>query len=285
MEDLFNTIRVRDRARPMELLFESAILKSLYLDKDPLITENIFPRLEIKLADRSFQDKFLKLYKANLLRERASHVEMANRCEAARSDPRFYTAQIPSVDRALSIESFQEYQEFLQDPNEGHPGIIELMSQEVQRRSGGHQGDRYVRHTYHLYEIARVLYEHYISRTSLFQRFDHPMSVKLVEAYKEININLAASDTQFSKYNLLSLTDTFRIANEKEFQIIVDDRLGLNFGINVPRLLLKTIEQTIAQGLIKNIAFHIESILEFTPSFEDLEYGALFSFDALQLPE
>ena len=47
------------------------------------------------------------------------------------------------------------------------------------------------------------------------------------------------------------------IANSKEFQSIVDERIGLNVGIAVPRPVLAAIEQEITQGMVTNIAFHI----------------------------
>lgn len=284
MEGVFRKLRARDRARSEEEECDSTILKSLYVNKDPLVIDHLFPRLQSKLLDPSFQAEFLRHYKASLTRKRDGCVEMAKRCEAADSDSKFYTVQLPALDRALAVSSFSEYQAFLQDPHEGHPGIIELMTKDVERH-GDHESDRYVGQTYHLYEVSRILYEHYVSRVTLFERFDHPMSVRLIDLYRQIQIDLEASDTQFSKYRLLSMGSAARITNTKESQAIVDERIGLHFGIHVPRYLLMAIEQVIADKLVARIAFHIESIMDATPAFEDLEYGALFSFDALQLPD
>lgn len=285
MDEVFKALRTRDLARSEDKKLEGNILKSLYLEKDPLIVDRLLPRLESKLSNPHFQDRFLRHRKTSLMRERDDCVEKAKRCEAAGSDPRYYTLRVPAFDRALAIASFRAYHAFLQDPHEGHPGIMELMIGEVQRRHGGDEGNRYVRQTYHLYETARILYDQYVSQASLFERFDHPASATLVELYRKIEIDLEDSDTQFSKYHLLSMGETLRIANNKESQNVVDKRIGLHFGIIVPRQLLMAIEQAMVQELVTKIAFYVESIQETAPAFEDLEYGTLFSFDALQLPE
>lgn len=285
MEEHFRNMRMLDHARSEDQEQKGEIFRSLYFDKDPLIVERLFPSLQAKLSDLTFQDEFLRKNKVELMRKRENHLVDAERCKLAGGDSRFYTAQLPPIDRELAIESFSDYQKFLQDPDEGHLGIIELMSEEFQRRHDDEESNQYVCQTYQLYRVTRVLYDHYVSSVSLFERFDHPATQKLVDLYKMIKIDLETIDTQFSKYGLLSMGADMHIANSKEFQSIVDERIGLNFGIAVPRPVLAAIEQAITQGMVTNIAFHIECIVDQPPAFEDLEYGALFGFDALQLPE
>lgn len=82
----------------------------------------------------------------------------------------------------------------------------------------------------------------------------------------------------------MSLGPEFTIFNSKESQTIVDGRIGLKFWIDVPRELLAAIEDALARKWVPSIAFNIGLITEAAPAFEAVEYGSVFSFQALQLP-
>jgi hypothetical protein len=108
---------------------------------------------------------------------------------------------------------------------------------------------------------------------------------QLKAIYKKLDIDLPAVDKQFAKYDLLSLVSGLRIINGKESQSIIDNRVGLHYLLDVPRELLAALEDAIGLGLVEDIAFHIDGITDRSMAFEALEFGALFSFQTLRLPE
>ncbi len=47
---------------------------------------------------------------------------------------------------------------------------------------------------------------------------------------------------------------------------------------------MASIESATRFGLVKQLSFRVEAVRELAIAFEALEYGALFSFDAMALP-
>lgn len=284
MDEIFKEIRARGFVRSHEQAVDQGnILKSLYLKRDPLIVRDLFSALRPRLLEPRFQDEFLRHYKSMLNSEREHHAEMALRSEASGSDSRFYTLRLPRLDRQLAISTFDEYREFLRDPGEGHPGLKEILTQNVDNYDAN--GALYVEDTYLLYEVAGVLYGHYSSIVSMLERFDQLASAELVDIYRRIDVDLKGSDEQFLKYHLLTLQASMRIENDKNSRSLIDERIGKHFFVDVPRRAMIILEHLLANNLVGSMAFHINSIMDLAPAFEDLEYGALFSFDALRLPD
>jgi hypothetical protein len=275
MDEIFKEVRARDFKRSHEQAVEQGnILRFLYLNRDSLIVGDLFPALRSRLLESRFQDEFLRYYKSALSREREYHAEMALRSEALGSDSRFYTLQIPRLDRQLTIATFDEYLDFLRDPMEGHPGLKEILIQNVQNDDAS--GALYVDETYALYVVASVLYGHYSSRVSMFERFDQLASAKLIDIYQRIDVDLKGTDEQFLKYQLLTLQASMRIANDNYSRSLIDERIGKHFFVDVPRKALTVLEHLIDKKVVGSMAFRIGSINDFAPALEGLEYGALF---------
>lgn len=285
MDVLFASIRDADAARTGDALLEGNIFKALFLKHAPLVTQRVFPTLQRKLTDGAFQRDFLARFRKAIEAQRDQLLTEARKCEASGRDARFYTLQLPPLERQLAIDSLDAYLAFLGDPAEGHAGIVKILVDDYAYLHGGANGTEYVSRHYPLYRIGSFLYEQYLVKLSVFQRFDAPCSVKLKQLYQRLGIDLAAADIQFDKYRLLSLNDDIAIVNGKDNRALVDGRLGLNFCIDVPGELLAALETAIASRWIDDIAFDIVQIAEHTPAFEAVEYGNLFSFDALQLPK
>lgn len=286
MDDLFAKVRASDVARSADdRLMEGGIFKTMFLRQSSLILEEIFPALQEKLSCPEFQDAFLAQHRKEIKIQREQLCSDAERLEAAGRDARFYTCQLPTLDRQLAIDSLDDYFQFLKTPAEGHGGIIELLIQDYAILHGDNDGTEYVKVNYPIYRIGSFLYERYLSKVSVFERFEKPYSEKLISLYRErLGVDLATVDQQFRKYDLLSLGPEFTIFNSKESQTIVDGRIGLKFWIDVPRELLAAIEDALARKWVPSIAFNIGLITEAAPAFEAVEYGSVFSFQALQLP-
>ena len=286
LDDLFAKLRDEDAARSgTARLDEGEIFKALFLTHHPLVINEIFPTLRDMLCSQEFQEKFLAQFRKVTRLKLAQLNTDAQKCEAAGHDTRFYTTQIEGLERQLLIDSLESYQDFLCSPSEGHNGIIEILAHDYAIQHAGSDGSVYLKEHYPLYQIGSLLYECYLAKVLIFERFDRPYAQNLISLYREkLDIELASVDPQFDKYGLLSAGVGFSILNNKESQIVVDRRIGLNFWIDVPSELLAAIKDAIAKCWVMNIAFEIGLITETVPAFEAVEYGSLFSFQALQLP-
>jgi len=285
VDAIFGSIREKDKKRSDAERLDWAIFQVLFLKRRPLIVDELLPILKSRLASQQFQEDFLTQHQKKIAGAKERLLLDEKKCRAAGSNPRFYTYQLPCLERQLAITSMDDYLNFLRDPAEGNSGIVELLAADYAYLNDGQNGAAYVEENYHLYRIGSFLYERYVSKASLFERFERTSAQTLRNIYKELDIDLEAVDQQFVKYGLLSLSDNFHIANSKESQTIVDDRVGRHYWIGVPGDLLAAIEETIARQWVKDIAFNIEHISETVPALEAREYGSLFSFEALQLPE
>lgn len=285
VDAIFGKIREEDRKRSVEeLQLDGAIFKVLFLKRNPLIVNDLLPILKSRLASQEFQADFLRQYQKKITKEKEILLLDEKKCRAAGSDPRFYTYQLPALERQLALTSLDDYLGFLRDPAESHYGIVESLVTDYAHLNSGQNGTMYVEENFYLYQIGSFLYEQYLPKASLFERFENSNAQILRNIYKKLDIDLEAVDQQFAKYGLLSVNDNVQIFNSKESQSIVDDRVRLHYWIAVPSDLLAAIKETIARQWVKDIAFNVEHISETVLALEAREYGSLFSFEALQLP-
>lgn len=285
MDAIFGRIREEDEKRSDVERLDGEIFKLLFLKRSQLIVDELLPNLKSRLNSQQFQEDFLIQHQKEVAGARESLLLDAKKCSAAGSDPRFYTYQLPALERQLAITSLDDYLDFLRDPAECHVGVVELLVGDYAYLNDGEDGAMYVGENYHLYRIGSFLYERYVSKVSLFERFERISAQTLRSIYQGLDIDLEAVDQQFAKYGLLSVSDNFHIANSKESQTIVDGRVGFHYWIDVPPDLLAAIEEAITRKWVKDIAFNVGHITETALAFEALEYGSLFNFEALQLPE
>lgn len=262
------------------------ILGRLFLTRHPVVVDEIFPALQAGLKSASFERDFLAAFKKPLIDEKLDLQAKVAQRQATGEDPRFFSAKLPLIERQLAFGTLEDYLQFQRECAAGPDGLIELLSSEYEFLNDGADGQSYIAEHYQLYLIGNVLYKRYEEKVTLFERFERPFVPRLKEIYERgLNIDLVAVDRQFAKYDLLSLTRDFRIVNTKEAPYIVDDRIGLRFAVDVPRELHTAIEDAISDGWVQEVAFHVTGITDLAIALEDLEFGALFSFDALRLPE
>lgn len=254
------------------------------LKKNPLIVDEIFPRLEDLLTSQDFKREFLDKFRRNAALNRNRLRAKTRNCELSGVDPRFYTVQLPLEERRMSIDSMESYFAYLNDPSVGHEGIIDILLSRYEYVNGDNDGDNYVRGNYPLYYIGSFLYDEFIQRENLFSKFDNATASELASLYSDHGIDLSFVDRQFDKYKLLSLNNNITINNYHDSQTLVDDRINRYLWIDVPRELLSAFEGTIKDGLINDISFSITGITEFVPALEELEIGSVFDFEALKLP-
>lgn len=284
MESWFAKIRNEDEARSNDDHPDYGIFSLLFLRRSPLITENVFPFLQTRRSCPEFQETFLKAFRKELKLEREILCADARNCEAAGGNPRFYSGQIACVDRRLAINSMDAYLNFLSDPSEGNPGIVEILVRQFYHLNGKEDSEQYVEKYYPLYQMGSFLYDQYVKKLSIFRIFDESVASELNTLYQKNGIELDAVDVQFCKYKLLSFNDNFSILNSQESQTLTDARIDKYLWLDVPRELLAAIECAIERRWITDISFGIRCITPFVPAFEALEYGKVFNFQALELP-
>lgn len=137
---------------------------------------------------------------------------------------------------------------------------------------------------YRLYQIGKSLYKDYCFRRSQIENFSPVTREALRAYYSQQGIDLARDDKQFAKYGLLSATSDFTIRNDKDQPTLFDTRFDQHLWIDVPNDLLAAIEDLRSRGLAGAVAFNVTRIDNELPLMEAAQFGATFSFAALELP-
>ncbi|ENV10530.1 hypothetical protein F966_00294 [Acinetobacter higginsii] len=108
---------------------------------------------------------------------------------------------------------------------------------------------------------------------------------EIISKYKEIGIDIEKEDNEFFKYKLNSLNKSISIFCDKDNQRLIDSRLDVNFGINIPRFLLEALEQLYKDDIINKLAFRVDSIQKYFLTLDEFDYGAFLKGDIKDLPE
>ncbi len=264
------------------VLEEGRTLMRLFLKRVPIIVEELFPLLAIKFSSAGFASEWIRIYQLKVTREKNGILNDVEQCRRNNADDRFFTAQLPRIARREKISSVEDFRNFLYEP--GIDGTLEILSNEYRYLNSDEDGG-YISTYYFQLELAELLYDRYVEAVSLLERFERKILPILKADYSEIGIALAETDQQFAKYGLITLDENFRISNTKERQSIVDCRIEKHYTLDVPGQLLAAIELARNQALLGRLSFNVDGISSRSIALEGVEYGAIFDFDALKLPD
>lgn len=142
----------------------------------------------------------------------------------------------------------------------------------------------YITSNHKHYYIGSLLFDVYMTKLDLSDLINMRWAKEVEKKYKHIDIDLNKTDTQFNKYNLLSLNANITIYNDKDSQTLQDGRLGDYFWIPVPRKLLFSLQELINLGMVSDISFRIDNITKCIPFLEDMEQGTSLKLNVTDLP-
>lgn len=282
MNDVFNKIN--------ELRLEKSKLCMLgqfcraFLERDPVITEKLFPYIKKLINNNDLESKIMDLYTKSYENEKQQIIEKIQDRSAHPGTIAFYAPQLDSVNKRLEIKTFDSLLAYVEGELAEYPGILEVLANSYKNIHGSEDFD-YISTNYKYYYIGSMLYDSFMSIKGRTEVLEQKCASIVYDEYKNISVDLIKVDNQFSKYKLLSKNEHIRIHNDKDSQAIVDSRIGKYFWIDIPRKLLLSIEDLINKGLVDNISFRIDYISEFIPVMEEMEFGSKLKLDVSGLPE
>jgi hypothetical protein len=255
-----------------------------FLEKAPVITEELFPYIESSVDCQKFQSKIMRLYTENHENERQQILhEMKDRASHPDVIP-FYAPQLDEVNRKLEVKTFLGLLDSIENRLNKYSGLLEIFNNSYKNIHGSEDSD-YIRDNYKYYYIGSLLYGSFESARSRTDVLNFKYSSVVFDEYQRIGLDLSKVDNQFLKYNLISLNDNISINNDKDSQTILDSRINKYFWINIPRKLLFSIEELIEKKLISEISFRIDYVSESILVMEEMEFGSTLKLEISTLPE
>ncbi|MBV7549870.1 hypothetical protein KW849_26670 [Pseudomonas sp. PDM26] len=195
-----------------------------------------------------------------------------------------YSLTLQQLQPKLTITEFEGMVSFYAAELVRYPGSVDIYGN-VYANINGVSGADFVERTYPWYWIGHILYARRRSELKRIEFLEQVVSKQVVQEYAMIDIDLTATDPQFSKYRILSLSPHHQIQNDKDSQTIVDERLQKHFWLNVPRRLLFALEDLREKGYYTKIAFNIKAVTDFVLMMEEMERGAKLKINVADMPD
>lgn len=254
-----------------------------FLERDVVMTGELFPCLDSLIKNESFQRRILTLFTNKNNSEKCRLLEKIEECKSSMRSSDFYDLQLPSIEEKLKVNSFSLLLAHFASTSKSNQGMIEMLQKDY-TSIHGFEDNSYIDENYTLYCLGNILYDDFLymkGRTELLEQIG---SLHVYEEYKSIDIELDNVDPQFLKYKLLSKNEYITINNDKDSQTITDSRIGKFFWINIPQKLLSSIQELIDSNCIKNISFRIDGVSESLPAMEEMAFGEKLKINVSELP-
>lgn len=129
-----------------------------------------------------------------------------------------------------------------------------------------------------------IEYDSYFSKFSRENTLNNHCFDNIVSIYQEKGINILLEDSEFRKYKINSVSENIKIICNQANRYLVDERLDINFCINIPRFLLETLSNFYDHGLIHNLSFRIDGLRKSFLIFDSFDHGAKLNNDIETLP-
>jgi hypothetical protein len=255
-----------------------------FLEKDPIITQKIIPHIEKSVGCQVFYSKVMRIYTENNENEKKRILREIEERSSNPSTIAFYAPQLDLVDKKLTIRTYQDLLEHIENNINEFPGTLEILNNSF-RYIHGNDDHEYIRSNYANYYIGSILYSKYEALRRRMEVLDLKYSSVVINEYSKIGIDIKDEDLQFLKYNLLKLNSNITINNDKDSQTIKDSRIDKYFWIGVPRRLLSTIEDLISNKFISDMSFRIDYVSDTIPIMEEMEFGSPMKLRVSTLPE
>ena len=137
-------------------------------------------------------------------------------------------------------------------------------------------------------KLAEILYRDFAKKQT--DRFSVPNNNSLERIYQENNIDLKSTDTQYDKYQLLTIDENFNISISNIVKVY-DKRIQVNLLINeIDIEFLNILNDLYQKKLIGTLALRPEytivskDLKDLSFNLEEIERGKIFSFDNLNIP-
>ncbi|EUB72787.1 hypothetical protein PMI27_004709 [Pseudomonas sp. GM41(2012)] len=213
------------------------LITDCFLDNDATLFENAIPWLQEAVQEAAFMDSILRLERNRLEGE----------LERLHIDPTYNRREIEFKKRELDDVCFESLQERALRSYDDFCSTLVAAKDFAARQC---------KNNFFLTKLLRIVYEAHCAEQREERRYMRvpQKSTQLYQYYKAAEVDLLETDTQYSKYNLYSVTlDTkllIGIPNR-----ILDPQRPLQLLIeNTPEHVLRLFERLRNEGLIKDLA-------------------------------
>lgn len=255
-----------------------------FLEKDPIITQKIFPHIGESARCQIFQSKVMRIYTENYENEKKRLLREIEDRSSNPSAVAFYAPQLELVNKKLTVTTYQGLLEDIENSIIEFPDTLEIYNNAFRNIHGIYDKD-YIRSNYWNYYVSSLLYSKNEALRGRMELLNLKYSSIVVDEYLKIGIDIKNEDLQFSKYSLLKLNSNISIYNDKDSQTIKDSRIDKYFWIDAPRKMLSTIEDLIDKEFISDISFRVDYVSDFLPAMEEMEVGSPLKLKVSTLPE
>lgn len=283
MYEIFNQLDIKVDERCMGFCSFSRFAHAFYGSPD-IVEGELIPELVRLSSQSAFKLDVYDLFKdAALGEQRKNEEELAQSPSDAIAKLR-YSVSGESLLPKLAVSNFEEVLAFYDAELVRYPDTV-MVYDIAYRHVNGVSNIEFVEKTYPWYCVGEFLYSRRKFGAKRREFLEQAVSKQVAEEYAAIGIDLAASDSQFSKYRILSLASDHEIRNDKDSQTIVDKRIQKNFSVNVPRRLLFALEDLRGNGCYTKIAFNVSAVTAGVMMLEEMERGAKLKIDVAEMPD
>ena len=284
IESIYNIFQKIEKTHPIDEFSSFSSLSKAYAEKSNTFTQDLTPTLEKCLVHEGFQAKVMYIYTRNYKHEKnqiENELIIKGGSPAAKN---IYAAKLEMVNKKLGVNSFQELLISIEKEITEFPGYVEIYVN-LYNNFHNNDGNNYIRNNFKYFYVADLLYQDYKKDINKQEILCFKYSSVVKQEYQNIGIDIENTDTQFKKYNLLSLNSYFEIANYKDSQTVYDSRVRKHFYIKVPRKLLFAIKTLLSSNNIASVCFRVDYVSKYIPVMEEMEFGSPLKLNLESLPE
>ncbi|MDO6706172.1 hypothetical protein [Photobacterium sp. 1_MG-2023] len=285
MDDIFK--QFKETNIDEECIFSFDKITCAFLKRNPLVTDELIPKIASSFNCNKFQLSILNILNAERDSQKKKLLEKIQNLEISNHGCDNYKYEFNSIEKQ-EIRTFNDVLNYYYEKLELDPEKLNRYS-EYYLSIHKKEDREYIISNYIYLEIGRLLYDNYMTKDESTTHLSNILSNKnksyVYNEYQKIGIDLNHTDSQFSKYNLLSLNNNIEIHNNKESRTLFDKRIGMYFEIKIPKKVLTSIKVLIDSELISDISFNIISVTDSIPALEEIEFGSPLNFEVSDLPK
>lgn len=281
--EIFEKLDAEVKERDMNFYSFSRFARAFYGAPD-VVESELIPELVRLSSQSAFKLNVYDFFKDAALGEQRKNEEgLAQNPSDAVAKLR-YSLSAESLLPKLAVSNFEEVLAFYDAELVQYSDTV-MIYDIAYRHVNGVSNIEFVERTYSWYRVGEFLYARRKFGADRRRFLEQAVSKQVAEEYAAIGIDLAASDTQFSKYRILSLDSDHKINNDKDGQTIVDGRIQKHFWLNVPRRLLFALEEMREKGYYTKVAFNITAVTDGVLMLEEMERGAKLKINVADMPD
>lgn len=160
-----------------------------FLEKAPVITEELFPFIESSVDCQKFQSKIMRLYTENHENERRQILcEMKERASHPDVIP-FYAPQLDEVNKKLEVKTFLGLLDSIEDRLNKYSGLLGIFNNSYKNIHGSEDSD-YIRNNYKYYYIGSLLYGSFESIRNRTDVLNFKYSSVVFDEYQRIGLDI-----------------------------------------------------------------------------------------------